>query len=55
MPQHDRDKQPTQTTDKGLKIPVPTRDEFDQFVKKVAPPAGRKRPAETDQPPEQSE
>jgi hypothetical protein len=45
----------TQTTPAGEEIPVPTREEFDEFVRKVAPPAGRKRPAETDQPPEQSD
>ena len=47
---------PKQTTPKGLEIDVPEREEFDALVRKVAgPPAGRKRPAETDQPPEQSE
>jgi len=45
----------TQTTPTGQEIPVPTRGEFDEFVRKVAPPAGRKRPAETDQPREQSD
>lgn len=52
--------EPTQKTQpkKGqpVEIPIPKRRDFDQFVKKVAgPPAGRKRPAETDQPPEQSD
>lgn len=45
-----------QTTPAGHRIPVPTREAFERLVKKVAPPpAGRKRPAETDEPPEQSE
>lgn len=47
--------QAIQTTPKGLKIPVPIREEFDQFVKKVAPPTGRKRLADSDQPHEQSD
>ena len=42
--------QPTQATDKGLKIPVPSREDFESFVKKVVKPAGRKRPADSDQP-----
>lgn len=45
----------TQTTPAGNEIGVPTHEEFDEFVRKVAPPAGRKRPAETDQPREQSD
>ena len=51
------DKQPSkQTTPKGLEIDVPTREDFDALVRKTAgPPAGRKRPAETDPPPAQSE
>lgn len=48
--------EPKQTTPAGHTIPVPTRGEFDQMVKTVAPPpAGRKRPDETDEPPAQSE
>ena len=47
--------QPKQKTDKGLEIPVPKRSEFDAAIEKVAPPAGRKRPAEKDQPPERSD
>ncbi|HET7510792.1 MAG TPA: hypothetical protein VFJ65_11165 [Solirubrobacterales bacterium] len=43
-----------QKTDKGLDIPVPTKGEFDAAMKKVAPPVGRKRPAEKDRPPKQS-
>jgi hypothetical protein len=31
--------QPTQTTPKGLEIPVPTRAEWEASLKKVAPPA----------------
>jgi hypothetical protein len=45
----------TQITPGGQEIPVPTRDDFDSFVRKVAPPAGRKRPAETAEPREQSD
>ena len=56
----DRDIEVTQKTQpkkgKPLRIPVPTRGSFDRFVRKVAgPPRGRKRPDETDLPPEQSE
>jgi hypothetical protein len=50
-----RQDEPTQTTPKGLEIPVPQREDFDAMVRKVAPPAGRKRPAETDPPREQSD
>jgi hypothetical protein len=47
--------EPKQTTPAGHEIPIPTRGDFDELVKKVAPPpAGRKRPADTDPPPEQS-
>lgn len=44
-----------QKTDKGLEIPVPTKGDFDAAMKKVAPPAGRKRPGGKDRPPERSE
>jgi hypothetical protein len=44
-----------QKTDKGLEIPVPTKGEFDADLAKVAPPVGRKRPAEKDRPPKRSE
>ena len=53
--------EPTQKTQpkgkgKPLDIPIPTRGEFEAFVRKVAgSPAGRKRPAEKDPPPEQSD
>jgi hypothetical protein len=48
--------EPKQTTPAGHRIPVPTRKDFDQMVKKVAPPpAVRKRPDATDAPPERSE
>ena len=43
-----------QKTEKGLEIPVPTKGEFDAAMKQVAPPAGRKRLAEKDQPQKQS-
>jgi hypothetical protein len=35
----DETEQPTQTTPKGLDIPVPTRAEWEANLKKVAPPA----------------
>jgi hypothetical protein len=43
-----------QKTDKGLEIPVPSKGDFDAAMRKVAPPAGRKRPDGKDQPHEQS-
>jgi hypothetical protein len=53
MPEAPRRDEPKQTTPAGHRIPVPTREDFDRMVKKVAPPlAGRKRPAETDERPE---
>jgi hypothetical protein len=47
--------EPNQTTPAGHRIPVPSREDFDRMVKKIAPPAGRKDPDETDGPPAQSE
>lgn len=48
--------EPKQTTPAGHRIPIPTREAFDRFVRKIAPgPAVRKRPDETDEPPERSE
>jgi hypothetical protein len=47
--------QKTEKTPKGLEVPVPTKGEFDAAMKKVAPPAGRKRPDGKDRPPQQSE
>jgi hypothetical protein len=52
--------EPTQQTSpkkgKPMTIRVPTREEFDRFVKRVAgTPRGHKDPAETDKPPERSE
>lgn len=47
--------QETQTTDKGLNIPVPSREDFESFVKKVVKPASRKRLADSDQPRVQSD
>jgi hypothetical protein len=41
-------------TPKGLEVPVPTKGEFDAAMRKVAPPAGRKRPDEKDRPQKQS-
>jgi hypothetical protein len=49
------DKERKQKTEKGLEIPVPTKGDFDAAMKKVAPPAGRKRPGAKDRPPAQSE
>jgi hypothetical protein len=50
-------KEPTQQTKpakgKPMTIRIPSRGEFDEFVRKIA--GGRKRPAETDSPPEQSD
>ena len=44
-----------QKTEKGLEIPVPTKGAFDEAMRKVAPPAGRKRPDGKDRPQRQSE
>ena len=44
-----------QTLPSGEQTPVPTRGEFEDVVRKVALPAGRKRPGETDQPRERSD
>jgi hypothetical protein len=46
---------PKQKTERGLEIPVPTKGDFDEAMEKVAPPAGRKRPADSDQPQKRSE
>jgi hypothetical protein len=50
---------PTQeipTTDgEPLIVAVPSREDFDQMVRKVAGPGLRKRPDETDPPPQRSE
>ncbi len=43
-----------QKTEKGLEIPVPSKGDFDAAMKKVAPPAGRKRPDGKDRPQKQS-
>jgi len=52
---HGRD-EPKQTTPAGHRIPVPERKDFERMVRKIAPPpAVRKRPDATDQPPERSE
>lgn len=37
MPDDKHKPEPTQTTEKGLKIPVPTREEFLRNLEKVAP------------------
>jgi hypothetical protein len=47
-------KRSTQKTDKGLEIPIPNKGDFDSAMKKVAPPAGRRRPDGKDRPPKQS-
>lgn len=44
-----------QETETGLEIPVPTKGAFDAAMKKVAPPARRKRPDERSEPQKQSE
>jgi hypothetical protein len=50
--------EPTQTIpakDGDIEVPVPSRDDFLGVVKKVAGSRLRKRPDETDAPPERSE
>lgn len=49
------EKRAKQKTAKGLEIRIPKRSEFDAAIEKVAPKAGRKRPAEKDRPPERSD
>jgi hypothetical protein len=44
-----------QKTKQGYEIPVPKREEFDRFVKKVADPGSRKPPDEKSRPPQRSE
>jgi hypothetical protein len=39
----DKPQEPTQTTPKGVEIPVPKRDDFLRDLKKVAPPAKPER------------
>jgi hypothetical protein len=49
--------EPTQsipTKDGDIEVPIPSRDDFLETVKKVAGPGLRKRPDETDRPPERS-
>jgi hypothetical protein len=41
MPDETYGSEPTQTTPKGLKVPVPTREEFLRNMDKVAPPVPR--------------
>lgn len=60
MTEPEPEPEPTQKTQpkKGqpVDIPVPTRGEFESFVRKVAgSPAGRKHPAEKGRPPERSD
>ena len=38
---------PKQKTSKGLEIPVPTKGDFDAAMRRVAPPVGRKHPADS--------
>ena len=38
MPEAPKDSEPTQETDKGLTIPVPTRDEIEKALEAVAKP-----------------
>jgi hypothetical protein len=42
------ERKPKQKTGKGLEIPVPSKGDFDRAMRKVAPPARRKRPDEKD-------
>jgi hypothetical protein len=37
MPEKKPKPEPTQTTEKGLEIPIPTREEFLRNLEKVAP------------------
>jgi hypothetical protein len=37
----EKPKEPMQTTDKGLEIPVPKRSEWDEMMRKVIKPADR--------------
>jgi hypothetical protein len=48
------ERKPMQKTEKGLEIPVPTKGAFDAALKKVALPAGRKRPDGKDRPQKRS-
>ena len=41
------DREPKQTTEKGLQIPVPMREEWERNMRKVAPPP---EPAKPDEP-----
>ena len=38
MPEEPKDEQPTQQTDKGLTIPVPTRDDIEDALAAIAKP-----------------
>jgi len=38
MPDKEQKRKPTQTTEKGLEIPVPTRDEIEDALTRVAKP-----------------
>lgn len=52
----EKSNEPKQTTPAGHRIRIPSREDFERIIKKVAPPpAGRKRPDETGEPREQSE
>jgi len=50
MPEKPKEPQPTQYTEQGLEIPVPTREEIDDALGKIAKPQtstrklGRRRP-----------
>jgi hypothetical protein len=53
----DKQKEPKQiipAIDGDIEVPIPSRDDFLRTVEKVAPGL-RRPPAETDEPPEQSE
>jgi hypothetical protein len=58
MADDDHEPEPTQTIpakDGDIEVPIPSREDFLNVVRKVAGPALRKRPDETNRPPERSE
>jgi hypothetical protein len=58
MADDDHELEPTQTIpakDGDIEVPIPSRDDFLETVKKVAGPGLRKRPDGKDRPPERSE
>lgn len=47
------EKEPTQETPKGAKIPIPKRKDFDRILGKVAKPAKRTPKDSTSRPPKE--